>query len=158
MTTGTAILSVEGLRKSFGGVRALDGVSFEIIEGELAGLIGPNGSGKTTAFNLITGVSKPTGGTITFRGARVDGNTPDRNAALGMSRTFQNIRLFRDLPVIDNVMVGLHMRHGAGFLPTILQLPAARRSEQEIRKRALAVLEMLGLGARANIVVGSLPY
>src|SRR4051794_28894537 len=155
---GTAILTVNDLRKSFGGVRALDGVSFEVAEGELAGLIGPNGSGKTTAFNLITGVFKPTAGVITFRGTRVDGNTPDRNAALGMSRTFQNIRLFRELPVIDNVMVGLHMRHGTGFWPTILRLPAAHRSEQEIRKRAFEKLEMLGLAARADRIVGSLPY
>jgi branched-chain amino acid transport system ATP-binding protein len=158
MGGGTAILTVSDLRKSFGGVRALDGVSFEINEGELAGLIGPNGSGKTTAFNVITGVFKPTSGTITFRGTRVDGNTPDRNAALGMSRTFQNIRLFRDLPVIENVMVGLHMRHGTGFWPTILRLPVARRSEGEIRQRAFEKLEMLGLSARADRIVGSLPY
>jgi branched-chain amino acid transport system ATP-binding protein len=155
---GMAILTVSDLRKSFGGVRALDGVSFDIHEGELAGLIGPNGSGKTTAFNLITGVFKPTGGEIAFRGTRVEGNTPDRNAALGMSRTFQNIRLFRDLPVIDNVMVGLHMRHGSGFWPTILRLPTARRSEEEIRKRALEALDMLGLASRAARIVGSLPY
>ena len=158
MGTDTAILAVSDLSKCFGGVRALDGVSFEIDVGELVGLIGPNGSGKTTAFNLITGVSKPSGGTITFRGERVDGNRPERNAALGMSRTFQNIRLFRDLPVIDNVMVGLHMRHGSGFLPTILRLPLARRSELEIRRRAMAVLEMLGLAGRADRIVGSLPY
>jgi branched-chain amino acid transport system ATP-binding protein len=155
---GTAILAVSGLSKRFGGVRALDGVSFEIRAGELAGLIGPNGSGKTTAFNVITGVFKPSAGSITFRDARVDGNTPERNAALGVSRTFQNIRLFRDLPVIDNVMVGLHMRHGTGFWPTVLRLPVARRSEQEIRKRAMDALEMLGLAARAERIVGSLPY
>jgi branched-chain amino acid transport system ATP-binding protein len=155
---GTAIRTVSDLRKSFGGVRALDGVSFEIREGELVGLIGPNGSGKTTAFNLITGVFRPTAGSITFCGTRVDGNTPDRNAALGMSRTFQNIRLFRDLPVIDNVMVGLHMRHGSGFWPTMLRLPAARRSERDIRRRAFEALEMLGLAARADRIVGSLPY
>src|SRR3954467_626175 len=145
---GTAILTVSELCKTFGGVRALDGVSFDIREGELAGLIGPNGSGKTTAFNVITGVFKPTAGAITFRGARVDGKTPDRNAALGMSRTFQNIRLFRELPVIDNVMVGLHMRHGTGFWPTVLRLPVARRSEQEIRKRAFERVESLGLATR----------
>jgi branched-chain amino acid transport system ATP-binding protein len=155
---GTAILTVSDLRKSFGGVRALDGVSFEIREGELAGLIGPNGSGKTTAFNLITGVFRPTAGGITFCGTRVDGNTPDRNAALGMSRTFQNIRLFRDLPVIDNVMVGLHMRHGSGFWPTMLRLPMAARSEAAIRERVLAVLDVLGLRDRAGEIVANLPY
>ena len=153
-----AILKVEGLRKNFGGVQALDGVTFALPSGELVGLIGPNGSGKTTAFNLITGVLKPTSGAITFRGEPVAGNPPARNARLGMARTFQNIRLFRDLPVVDNVMVGLHMRHGPGFVPTVFRLPSARRSEREIRERALATLEILGLAKRAHERVGSLPY
>lgn len=153
-----AFLTVDDLRKNFGGVKALDGVTFSLAEGELAGLIGPNGSGKTTAFNLLTGVLKPSSGTIRFRGEAVGGNPPERNAFLGMARTFQNIRLFRDLPVIDNVMVGLHMRHGPGFVPTVLRLPSARKAEREIRARALATLEVLGLARRANEVVGNLPY
>ena len=153
-----AAIKARGLRKVYKNTVALDGIDLDVAEGCILGLIGPNGAGKTTAFNLITGVFKPTAGTITFRGTRVDGNTPDRNAALGMSRTFQNIRLFRDLPLIDNVMVGLHMRHGTGFWPTVLRLPVARRSEAEIRKRAFEKLEMLGLAARAERIVGSLPY
>ena len=111
-----ALLEVVGLRKNFGGVRALANLDLTIAGGELVGLIGPNGSGKTTAFNLLTGVLKPSGGRIVFRGEEVAGNRPEQNARLGMARTFQNIRLFRDLPVIDNVAVGVHMRHGAGFL------------------------------------------
>jgi branched-chain amino acid transport system ATP-binding protein len=152
------LLATEDLCKSFGGVRALDGVSFSLQAGELMGLIGPNGSGKTTAFNLITGVLKPTSGGIRFRGLPVEGNPPEKNAFLGMARTFQNIRLFRDLPVIDNVMVGVHMRHGPGFLASLLQLPSARGAEREIRRRAMDVLGILGLTRRAGERVGSLPY
>lgn len=152
------LLTVAGLSKSFGGVRALDGFGFSLGEGELVGLIGPNGSGKTTAFNLLTGVLKPTSGSIRFRGHEVAGNAPQVNAALGMARTFQNIRLFLDLPVLDNVMVGLHMRRGPGVWPTILRLPSARAAEADIRDRAMALLHILGLRQRAGDIVGSLPY
>jgi len=152
------VLTVSGLSKSFGGVRALDGFGFGLAAGELVGLIGPNGSGKTTAFNLLTGVLKPTEGNIRFHGHEVAGNSPEHNAAMGMARTFQNIRLFRDLPVIDNVMVGQHMRRGAGFLATVLQLASARRSESEIRRRAQEMLEILGLAGRADELVRNLPY
>ena len=151
-------LEVIELRKNFGGVRALEKLDFAIGQGELVGLIGPNGSGKTTAFNLLTGVFKPSGGRIVFRGQDVAGNRPEQNAWLGMARTFQNIRLFRDLPVIDNVAVGLHMRHGAGFLPTMLRFPSAARSEASIRARSLEVLEILSLRDRADDLVSSLPY
>jgi branched-chain amino acid transport system ATP-binding protein len=151
-------LEVIELRKNFGGVRALEKLDFAIGQGELVGLIGPNGSGKTTAFNLLTGVFKPSGGHIVFCGQDVTGNRPEQNASLGMARTFQNIRLFRDLPVIDNVAVGLHMRHGAGFWPTMLQFPSAARSEAAIRARSLQVLEILCLRERADDLVSSLPY
>lgn len=152
------LLKVEDLSKNFGGVRALSGLDLSLDEGELVGLIGPNGSGKTTAFNLLTGVLKPSGGKIIFRGHDVAGNSPETNARLGMARTFQNIRLFRELPVIDNVAVGLHMRHGSGFLPTVLKLPSAHRSERLIRKKALEVLHTLNMRDRANELVSNLPY
>jgi len=155
---GEALLEVRGLSKSFGGIRALEGFELTLGTGEIVGLIGPNGSGKTTAFNLLTGVLKPTSGTIRFRGVDVTRHRPDQNAMLGMARTFQNIRLFRELPVLDNVAVGLHMRHGTGFWPTILQLPKSSRSEAEIRRRALAVLERVELHDRADEVVANLPY
>jgi branched-chain amino acid transport system ATP-binding protein len=159
MATGceTALEVIE-LRKNFGGVRALEKLDFAIAQGELVGLIGPNGSGKTTAFNLLTGVFKPSGGRIVFRGKDVAGNRPEQNAWLGMARTFQNIRLFPDLPVIDNVAVGLHMRHGAGFWPTMMRFPSAARSEASIRARSLEVLEILSLRERADDLVSSLPY
>ncbi len=152
------VLSVVGLSKSFGGVRALDGFDVTVEERQLVGLIGPNGSGKTTAFNLLTGVLKPTSGSIRFRGKEVAGNPPERNASLGMARTFQNIRLFRDLPVLDNVMVGLHMRHGPGVLQSVLRLSSARSAERHIRFKALETLETLGLRHRADDLVSSLSY
>jgi branched-chain amino acid transport system ATP-binding protein len=152
------LLEVVGLSKSFGGVRALEQFDLTLAPGELVGLIGPNGSGKTTAFNLLTGVLKPSGGHIRFRGQDVTGNRPEQNARLGMARTFQNIRLFRELPVIDNVAVGLHMRHGAGFWPTLLYFPSATRSEATIRRRSLEVMEVLGLRDRAGEIVANLPY
>ena len=158
MTTAPALLTVEALAKSFGGVRALDGVSFSVADGELVGLIGPNGSGKTTAFNLISGVLKPSGGRIRFAGTDVTGNPPEQNARAGIARTFQNLRLFRDLPVLDNVMVGRHMRHGPGFVPTVLGLPAARHAEAETRRRTIEILDILGLGSRAAERVADLPY
>lgn len=154
----TAFLTVSELTKNFGGVRALDSFSFSIRDGELLGLIGPNGSGKTTAFNLLTGVLRPTAGRITFRGEEIAGSPPARNARLGMARTFQNIRLFRDLPVLDNVMVGLHMRRGPKFLPTILRTSAARAAEAEIRDKAMETLKIVGLERRAGDLVSSLPY
>jgi branched-chain amino acid transport system ATP-binding protein len=159
MTAGRKMaVEVIELRKNFGGVRALEKLDLAIAQGELVGLIGPNGSGKTTAFNLLTGVFKPSGGRIVFRGQNVAGNRPEQNAWLGMARTFQNIRLFRDLPVIDNVAVGLHMRHGAGFWATMLQFRSAARSEAAIRARSLEVLEILSLRERADELVSRLPY
>lgn len=152
------LLRVDRLSKRFGGVQALDGVDFVLRPRELVGLIGPNGSGKTTAFNIVTGILKPTSGRITFDGRDVTNSRPEANAALGMARTFQNIRLFNDLPVIDNVMVGLHAKHGPAFLPTVLGLPGAARAEAEIRHRAMDVLGILGLTGRAKHRVGSLPY
>jgi branched-chain amino acid transport system ATP-binding protein len=158
VTAAQPLLAVDALAKSFGGVRALDRVSFAVAPRELVGLIGPNGSGKTTAFNLISGVLKPSGGRIRFAGKDVTANAPEENARAGIARTFQNIRLFRDLPVVDNVMVGRHMRHGAGFVPTVLGLPAARRAEAETRRRTLEILDILGLRSRAGERVADLPY
>ena len=152
------LLEVRSLSKSFGGIRALEGFDLTLNGGEIVGLIGPNGSGKTTAFNLLTGVLKPSDGTIRFRGVDVTRHRPDQNARLGMARTFQNIRLFRDLPVLDNVAVGLHMRYGTGFWPTVLRLPQSRASETEIRSRARSVLDRVELADRAEELVANLPY
>ncbi|HEX7075321.1 MAG TPA: ABC transporter ATP-binding protein [Hyphomicrobiaceae bacterium] len=158
MAQADSLLEVRDLSKHFGGVVALDRLSLSIAPNRITGLIGPNGSGKTTAFNLLTGVLKPSGGRITFRGRDITGAPPHRNAALGLARTFQNIRLFKDLPVIDNIAVGLHMRHGSGLWPTLLSWPSAWRSERLIRARAHELLALLGMADRAEVPVGILPY
>ena len=155
---GTPLLEIAGLSKSFGGIQALDNFDLTVPGPEIVGIIGPNGSGKTTAFNLISGVLRPSAGRIRFRGHDVTAAQPNRNAALGMARTFQNIRLFRDMSVIDNVAVGCHMRHGPHVLASLLSLPAARRAEREIRGRAWHALEIMGLTAAAGELVRNLPY
>jgi branched-chain amino acid transport system ATP-binding protein len=152
------LLKVEGLGKQFGGVRALEGYNLTLKEGELMGLIGPNGAGKTTVFNLITGVLRPSKGRILFRGKDITGSKPDRNAALGMARTFQNIRLFNGLRVIDNVKVGIHMRHGTGLWATVLNLPVLRRSEEAMEERALEILSAFGLMGYKDELAENLPY
>jgi branched-chain amino acid transport system ATP-binding protein len=157
-TAEPVLLKVEGLGKQFGGVRALEGYDLTLKEGELMGLIGPNGAGKTTVFNLMTGVLRPSKGRIIFRGKDITGFKPDRNAALGMARTFQNIRLFNGLRVIDNVKVGVHMRHGVGLWATILNLPILRRSETAIEKRALEILNTFGLMGYKDELADNLPY
>ncbi len=157
-TEESLLLKVEGLGKQFGGVRALEGYDLTLKEGELMGLIGPNGAGKTTVFNLITGVLRPSKGRIIFRGKDITGFKPDRNAALGMARTFQNIRLFNGLRVIDNVKVGIHMRHGAGLWATILNLPILRRSEAAMEERALEILDTFGLMGYKDELAENLPY
>jgi branched-chain amino acid transport system ATP-binding protein len=154
----TLLLKVEGLGKQFGGVRALEGYNLTLKEGELMGLIGPNGAGKTTVFNLITGVLRPSKGRILFRGKDITGSKPDRNAALGMARTFQNIRLFNGLRVIDNVKVGIHMRHGTGLWATVLNLPVLRRSEGAMEERALEILRTFGLMGYKDELAENLPY
>lgn len=157
-TEESLLLKVEGLGKQFGGVRALEGYDLTLKEGELMGLIGPNGAGKTTVFNLITGVLRPSKGRIIFRGKDITGFKPDRNAALGMARTFQNIRLFNGLRVIDNVKVGIHMRHGAGLWATVLNLPILRRSEAAMEERALEILNTFGLMGYKDELAENLPY
>src|SRR5918995_1519900 len=133
---GETLLESVGLTRSFGGVVALEGYSLRIRPGDLIGLIGPNGAGKTTVFNLLSGVLSPDAGRIFWRGADVTDRPTHVIARLGLARTFQNIRLFPDLSVIENVMAGLHMRHGEGLLPTLLGLPRFCRAEAAIRRRA----------------------
>lgn len=128
---GEVILSIRNLTKAFGGVVAVEDVSFDVREGEILGIIGPNGAGKTTLFNLITGIYKPDRGTVTYRGEDITGRTPDRVATKGVARTFQNIRIFPQLSVLDNVMAGAHPWLKAGIFRSILRLPATAREERE---------------------------
>jgi branched-chain amino acid transport system ATP-binding protein len=152
------LLSVEKLEKRFGGIRALHGYDVFVRAGELLGLIGPNGAGKTTVFNLLSGVLKPTSGRILFGGRDITDFRPDQNARLGIARTFQNIRLFQDLSVQDNIKVAFHMRHGKGFWSTLLGLPAHRRSERHMNDRATEYLSQLGLSSLKNEPARNLPY
>ena len=153
-----ALLTVQGLTKQFQGLRAVDNVDLLVAPGTIHGLIGPNGAGKTTLFNLISGMLAPTSGTITFAGGRLDNLSTYRRTARGLARTFQNIRMFADGTVTENVLTGMHSRLGAS-LPAILgRLPGFRREEREARARAEALLDVVGLGAAANRRAGDLPY
>ncbi len=152
------LLRVDGLSKRFGGIVALEGYQVRLFEGDLVGLIGPNGAGKTTVFNLLSGVMRPTAGRIRFAGRDVTGQRPDRRAFLGIARTFQNIRLFPALSVVDNVRVALHRRLGCGLWPTLLHTRSFRNSEREIAARADRLLSLLDLADAALEPAGVLPY
>ncbi len=156
--TGAALLEARDLSKRFGGVEALTHYHLRLGGGELLGLIGPNGAGKTTAFNLLTGVFRPTAGRILLEGRDMTGLPAHRFAALGIARTFQTVRLFRDLSVRENVMAALHLRHGAGLLSVVLGLPGHRRAEREIGGRAEELLDLLGLTRYARQRGGDLPH
>ena len=154
----SALLEAKGVSKNFGGIRALEQASFEIAAGEIYGLIGPNGAGKTTLFNLLTGIYPPSEGSFRFDGRSLAGLTPDRIAAAGIARTFQNIRLFANLSSLENVMVGRHVRTRAGVVGAVLRTRRTLREEGEIEHRALELLDYVGIRARANDPAGSLPY
>jgi len=152
------LLEASDIGKGFGGVQALSGVSFSIRRGEIYGLIGPNGAGKTTLFNVLTGIYPPDAGRFAFDGAPLDGLAPHQVAARGIARTFQNIRLFANLSVLENVMIGRHVRTRAGVLGAILRDRATLAEEAAIERRALELLDYVGIRARANDPAGSLPY
>jgi branched-chain amino acid transport system ATP-binding protein len=153
-----ALLEARGIGKRFGGVQALSGVSFTISRGEIYGLIGPNGAGKTTLFNVLTGIYTPDTGSFAFDGAPLAGLAPHQVAARGIARTFQNIRLFANLSVLENAMIGRHVRTRAGVLGALLRNRATLAEEAAIERRALALLDYVGIRARANDPAGSLPY
>jgi branched-chain amino acid transport system ATP-binding protein len=154
----TALLEVRGVSKRFGGVHAVKDVSFRVEKGMVKALIGPNGAGKTTLFNLVSGFVAPDAGTVRFRGAPIEGRPPHRVAGLGLSRTFQHIRLFAGMTALENVMVGRHPRSRAGFLAGMLHLPWTRREEREIEGRAREALDFLGIAALAGQDATSLSY
>jgi branched-chain amino acid transport system ATP-binding protein len=154
----TPLLQASAVGKRFGGVLALHQVSFHIAQGEIFGLIGPNGAGKTTLFNVLTGIYAPDGGRFGFGGQDITGLTPDRVAAAGIARTFQNIRLFANLSALENVMIGRHVRTRAGVMGAILRNRATLAEERATEKRALELLDYVGIRVRANHAAGSLPY
>jgi branched-chain amino acid transport system ATP-binding protein len=153
-----ALLEVSGLSKRFGGLQAVQEVSFRVEPGTVKGVIGPNGAGKTTLFNLVSGVSRPDAGRVTFRGEAIQGRPPHEVAARGLSRTFQQIRLFSGMSALENVMVGAHVRGRAGFLAGMLHLPWTWREERQLEARAREALEILDLGAVAGAEAVSLSY
>ena len=155
---GSPLLILDGVARHFGGVRAADAVSFGVTEGTIHGLIGPNGAGKTTVLNLISGLMPLTAGRISLAGTRLDTLPAYRIAALGVRRTFQNIRLFPVMSALDNVIVGQHTRRRAGLLDRLIYRPAALREERELRDRAVALLERVGLGGRAEQQARNLAY
>jgi len=152
------LLQVSDLSKAFGGVKTAQKVSFTLHEGHVHALIGPNGAGKTTMINMLSGILDPDDGRIVFSGRNVAGLQTHAICALGMGRTFQNLRLFGELSVLDNVMLGHHVRMRNGFWSSLWALPSAQRQEQTARERALALLELVELGAWAHSAAGSLPY
>lgn len=152
------LLRVEALTRRFGGVVAVDNVSFVVGEGEIVGLIGPNGAGKTTVINLLTGLLKPSAGTITFGDARLDQLPAHRIARAGIARTYQNIRLFRGLSALDNVIVGTHGHTSAPFVARLFFSPAVRREEESAREQARTLLARVNLAGRAEARATSLPY
>ena len=153
-----ALLEVKNLGISFGGLRAVDGFNISIEKGQLYGLIGPNGAGKTTVFNLLTGVYKPNEGIITLDGKNITGKkTIDINKE-GIARTFQNIRLFKDMSVLDNVKVGLHNKHHYSTIEGILRLPKYRKTEKEMNEQAMELLRVFDLDGQADYLASNLPY
>ncbi len=154
----TALLEARDVTKRFGGVQALEKVSFSIARGEIYGLIGPNGAGKTTLFNLLTGIYAPDEGAFVFDAKDITRLKPDRVAAAGIARTFQNIRLFANLSALENVMIGRHVRTRAGVLGAVLRNRRTLEEERGIEARAAQLLDYVGIRARANDAAGSLPY
>ena len=153
-----ALLDVKNLSISFGGLRAVDNFNISIEQGELYGLIGPNGAGKTTIFNILTGVYKPNEGIVTLNDKNITGmRTIDINKA-GIARTFQNIRLFKDLSVLDNVKIGLHNHYKYSTLDSILRLPKYYKTEKAMNKKAMELLSVFDLDKEAAYLAANLPY
>jgi len=153
----TAVLEARGVCKRFGGLLAVNGVDLDVGEREIVGLIGPNGAGKTTFFNCLTGMETPTAGEIRYKGRRV-GGTPDRITAAGLARTFQNIRLFPNMTVLENVLVGRHCRTREGVLSALGRGRNFKRAERQSRERSNELLELVGLRRSADDLARNLNY
>jgi ABC-type branched-subunit amino acid transport system ATPase component len=152
------ILQVQGLTRAFGGLVAVNDLSFNIHRGEIYGLIGPNGAGKTTVINMLSGLIPPTSGTIRFAGQAIERLPAHKITALGMSRTYQNIRLFGAMTVLQNVIVGQHCRLHSSLVGRLVFAPGVRREEQAAGEKSLALLQSVGLDTAQNLPASSLPY
>lgn len=151
-----AILEARGVTKEFGGLVALDDVSFSVEPAKITAFIGPNGAGKTTLFNIIAGVYSLSSGELCLEGKHLNGLADYKRTPLGIARTFQNVLLFHNMTVLENVMVGRHSKGKCGLVRSALRTPGFRREEEDNRQKALDCLEMVGLAAKANIMAGSL--
>ena len=158
MKTMEPLLQVSNITKSFGGVTAVRNVSFSVFPGQITAVIGPNGAGKTTLFNMITSIIPPTSGNIYFQGIDITGKKPCDIARMGVTRTFQNLQIFKNMTVLENVMVGAHTRLKTGFVRSALRLPSVAREEAEVHRMALSFLEQVGLVEQAYEPAGNLPY
>ena len=152
-----AILEIRELVKAFGGITALMNIDLQVPTGKIMAVIGPNGAGKTTLFNIITGVFAPTEGDVRFKGQTISGTKAHQIAAMGISRTFQTVELFDNMTVLENVMVGRHMRIRTGFLACGIHLPAMARQEEQIRTQAMEILSFIGLETKADSMADNLP-
>jgi len=153
-----ALLETVNLVKSFGGLTAVNRVNFQLEAGRIVSIIGPNGAGKTTLFNTLTGIYQPDQGQINFNGSSLVGLRPDQIAARGMARTFQNIRLFGEMTVIENILVGMHAHLKQSPLQALLRLPAFRREERESEHKAVELMHYVGLSGVGNELAKNLPY
>jgi branched-chain amino acid transport system ATP-binding protein len=152
------LLDVRGITKRFGGLTAVQSVDYVQEPRTIYAIIGPNGAGKTTLFNILTGIYKPDGGSVTFDGKSVVGLRPDQVNAVGIARTFQNIRLFNNMNVLENIMVGMHSRLRIDLAEAILRIPRFNRQEIMIRDKSLEILEFVGLKGKADEIARNLPY
>ncbi len=153
-----SLLCVRELSRRFGGVTAVDNVSFDVPPGVIKSIIGPNGAGKSTLFNLIAGDFPPQQGRVEFEGRTITGRPPHAIAAAGIARTYQTTRLFEHMTVLENVMVGRHVRSRAGFISSVFRLPGARREEKAILKKAEEIIDLFGLELHKTETAGNLPF
>ena len=152
------MLQLQNIVKNFGGLRVLDSLTLQVGEGLIFGLIGPNGAGKTTLFNIISGLSRPTAGRVIFNGTDITHFAPPSIAALGMGRTFQNIRIFKELSLLENVLAGMHCLYTYSPVAMLLNLPIQRREEKAMREKAMEILELFHLAGKAQRQAESLSY
>lgn len=153
-----SMLKINNITMQFGGVTAVNNLNIDVEEGRIEALIGPNGAGKTTAFNVITGVYHPTKGNVLYKGENITGLTPDKITKRGIARTFQNIRLFKNLTVLDNILIANHLRINSNFLSCTFRMPWANKEEKKMREKSEMLLDKLGLLSLKNEIAHSLPY
>ena len=158
MTDDGVVLRLDHVTKRFGGLVAVNDVSFDVRRGEVFALIGPNGAGKTTVFNGVTGLLPPTSGSVLFEGREIAGTKPFRVAEMGIARTFQNIRLFEYMTAVENILVGEHCRMNAKLWDSLFKLPRERVEERRVRDRAMELLRFVGIDRWANSYARNLPY